>query len=58
MDFDQTSGKDREYFTLFEEVGWERVIHIFGWQYWRKESSQGRTPEIFTENNSIIKKYQ
>ncbi len=58
MDFDQKSGKGSDYFTFFEEAGWERVIQVSGWQYWRKPSSAGQTAEIFTDNNSKIKKYQ
>jgi hypothetical protein len=57
MDFDRTSGKDSDYFRLIEEAGWERVVQVLGWQYWRKDASQGQTAEIFTDNQSKIKKY-
>ena len=58
MDFDPTSGKDSDYFRLIEEAGWERVAEVAGWQYWRKETGGGRTPEIFTDTESKIKKYK
>lgn len=58
MDFDRTSGRDSDYFRLIEEAGWERVIQVLGWQYWRKETSEGKSAEIFTDNESKIKKYQ
>lgn len=57
MDFDRISGKNSDNFKLIEEAGWERVITVLGWQYWRKERSGGKTPEIFTDNASKIKKY-
>ena len=58
LDFDQTSGKDSDYFHLIQEAGWERITEVAGWQYWRKETSEGKTPEIFTDNESKIRKYQ
>ena len=56
MDF--TSGRDSDYFHLIEEAGWEHVLQVLGWQYWRKETLEGVTAEIFTDNESKIKKYQ
>ena len=58
MDFDRTSGKDSDYFSLIEEAGWEHVIQVLGWHYWRKVTSEERTVEIFTDNESKIKKYE
>lgn len=58
MDFDQKLGKDSDYFAFLEEAGWERVIRVLGWQYWRKKSYAGQTAEIFTDNHSKIKKYE
>ena len=47
-----------EYQTVFEDAGWEYVGEMANWQYWRKPSTAGETPEIFTDNESKIKKYQ
>ena len=58
MDFDRTIGRDSDYFRLIEEAGWEHVLQVLGWQYWRKETSEGKSAEIFTDNESKIKKYQ
>ena len=58
LDFDQTSGKDSDYFHLIQEAGWERIIEVAGWQYWRKEAYEGKTPELFTDTESKIRKYQ
>ena len=58
LDFDQTSVKDSDYFQLIQEAGWERMIEIAGWQYWRKETNEGKTPELFTDTESKIRKYQ
>jgi len=58
MDYDRTSKSDSEYFNLIKEAGWERVIQVLGWQYWRLDASEGKSAEIFTDNNSKIKKYQ
>ena len=58
MDFDQSSGKDSDYFNLIRDAGWEHVMQVLGWQYWRKETEGGRPPELFTDNVSKIKKYK
>ena len=58
MDFDQSSGKDSEYFNLIRDAGWEHVMQVMGWQYWRKEASDGKPAELFSDNASKIKKYK
>ena len=58
MDFDQKSGKDSDYFQLIEDAGWERVTEVAGWQYWRQATGEGRVPELFTDAESKIRKYQ
>ncbi len=58
LDFDRTTGKNSDYYDLIREAGWEHIIEIAGWQYWRKEKTEGKTPEIFTDNESKIKKYE
>ena len=58
MDFDQTSGKDSDYFHLIREAGWKRITEVAGWQYWRKEAREGKTPELYTDTESKIRKYQ
>jgi len=58
MDFDQSSGKDSDYYNLIQESGWEHVIAIMGWQYWRMEAGDGRNAELFTDTESKIRKYK
>ena len=43
---------------LFADAGWEHVDQLFGWQFWRAPTRAGRTPEIFTDTASRIRKYQ
>jgi len=50
--------KDKEtYIQIFEDAGWE---HLNGttWQYFRKASKGDAPIEIFTDNESKIKKYE
>jgi hypothetical protein len=58
LDFDKTSGKDSDYFQFIQDAGWERVTEVAGWQYWRKEASGGKMPELFTDAESKIRKYE
>jgi hypothetical protein len=49
--------KDKEnYLQLFEDAGWSHVGEYGSWQYFRKTALEGETPEIFTDNESKIKK--
>jgi hypothetical protein len=50
--------KNSDYDQLFIDAGWEHVDQLLGWQYWRTPTREGRTPEIFTDVESQIKKYR
>ncbi len=54
MKKDQTD----EYLQIFQDAGWEYVGEMSNWRYWRKRVMNGETAEIFTDNESKIKKYQ
>ena len=47
-----------EYLQIFRDAGWEYVGEMSNWRYWRKQVVMDETPEIFTDNESKIKKYQ
>ena len=47
-----------EYLQIFQDAGWEYVGEMSNWRYWRKKVVSGESPEIFTDNESKIKKYQ
>jgi hypothetical protein len=54
-----TGTKDKSgYLTLFSDAGWEHVGEYGSWQYFRKEVVNGEAPEIFSDNESKIRKYQ
>jgi hypothetical protein len=47
-----------EYLQIFQDAGWDYVGEMSNWRYWRKRVVNGETPEIFTDNESKIRKYQ
>jgi hypothetical protein len=50
--------KDKDnYLQLFEDAGWSHVGEYGSWQYFRKTAVGEETPEIFTDNDSKVKKY-
>ena len=49
---------DPVYTQLFVDGGWERVVDVGGWHCWRKPVLDGKTPEIFTDVSSKVRKYQ
>src|SRR5512136_684175 len=58
LDFVPGTRKKEDYYQLFRDAGWEHVGEMSGWQYWRKESVDGKVPEIFSDNASKVQKYQ
>jgi hypothetical protein len=59
LDFQTSPMKDREiYLQLFRDAGWEHLGSLSAWEYFRKEALPGEEPEIFTDPESKIKKYQ
>jgi hypothetical protein len=51
LDYVPNVRKDRSYYQLFQDAGWEHVLSCIGWEYWRK-SADGAEPEIFTDGAS------
>ncbi|MGK5023245.1 DUF2812 domain-containing protein [Janthinobacterium sp. RB2R34] len=49
---------DPAYTQLFVDAGWERVVDVAGWCCWRKPVINGKTPEIFTDTASKVRKYR
>jgi hypothetical protein len=47
-----------DYIQLLQDAGWENLGSQGGWQYWRKEAQDGNIPEVFTDPESKIQKYQ
>jgi Protein of unknown function (DUF2812) len=58
LDFTTNARKKPDYFQLFQDAGWEHVGENGGWQYWRKEVKKDEKPEIYTDAESKIQKYQ
>ena len=58
LDFVKNARKTSDYFQLFQDAGWEHVGEMGGWQYWRKDVEAGKVPEIFTDTESKVRKYQ
>jgi hypothetical protein len=50
--------KLEEYLQIFRDAGWEYIGELSNWRYWRKLTAEGETAEIFTDDESKIKKYQ
>ena len=53
-----TKEKNNEYLQIFQDAGWEYVGEMSNWRYWSKLVAPGETTEIFTDNESKIRKYQ
>lgn len=48
----------QQYLQLFRDAGWEPVTTYGSWQFFRKASVDGVAPEIFTDTDSKMKRYQ
>jgi hypothetical protein len=59
LDFQTSRRKDRDaYLQLFRDAGWEHLGKMSAWEYFRKDAKAGEAPEIFTDPESQIQKYQ
>jgi hypothetical protein len=59
MDFQSLRKTDiKEYLGLFKDAGWEHVGRFGAWYYFRTKASGGQVPEIHTDYESRIAKYQ
>jgi hypothetical protein len=51
-------GNNLEYLQIFQDAGWEYIGEMSNWRYWSKLVANGEPSEIFTDNESKIRKYQ
>lgn len=58
LDFIPSKEKTADYFTLFEDAGWEYLGEMNAWQYFRKAAVNGAAPEIFSDRASKAAKYR
>lgn len=59
LDFHTGSREDRqEYLALFQDSGWEHVGARGHWHFFRQGVMDGKVPEIFTDPESRVIKYQ
>lgn len=59
LDYQSLKTKDKDsYLQLFADAGWEQVGEMGGWVYFRYKVTNGDTPEIFSDLDSKIGKYQ
>jgi len=59
LDYQSLKTKDKEsYLQLFSDAGWENVGEMGGWMYFRIRANNGDAPEIFSDLESKIGKYQ
>jgi hypothetical protein len=57
LDYNQNK-QPEDYIQLIRDAGWEYLGTRGGWHYWRKEIQGGQVPELFTDSESKIQKYQ
>lgn len=59
LDYQSLKTKDKDsYLQLFADAGWEQVGEMGGWMYFRYKITNGEAPEIFSDLESKIGKYQ
>jgi hypothetical protein len=57
MDFKKDKVPE-DYIQLIRDAGWEYLGKHSGWSYWRKEIQGGKRPDLFSDAESKIRKYQ
>ncbi|WBW97638.1 DUF2812 domain-containing protein [Oceanirhabdus sp. W0125-5] len=57
LDYHNLISDMENYKKIFEDAGWEYLGNLKSWQYFRKEYTGDTPPEIFTDSDSKIQKY-
>lgn len=59
LDYLAASKQEAEtYYQLFADAGWEFIGAMAGWQYFRIPTPPGETPEIYSDPQSKVRKYE
>jgi hypothetical protein len=59
LDFQTMKSKDKDsYLQLFADAGWEHIGDMGGWVYFRHLVNGNEIPEIFSDRESKLGKYQ
>jgi hypothetical protein len=59
LDYRSLKSKEKEsYLQIFKDAGWEHIGDMSGWVYFRINAEPGETPEIFSDAESKMGKYQ
>lgn len=58
LDFLATRIDESEYQQIFEDAGWAYLGVKRGWRYFRQKATADSLPEIYTDNESKVKKIQ
>lgn len=58
LDYQDSIKDEQQYFQLFKDSGWQHIDTTNGWNYFRQEVKSGKVPEIFTDTDTKIKKYE
>ena len=59
LDYQSLKTKEKDsYLQLFADAGWEQVGEMGGWVYFRYQVTNGEAPEIYSDLESKIGKYQ
>jgi hypothetical protein len=58
LDYQDSLTDEQHYLKIFNDSGWQRVATHGGWHYFRQAVKEGKTPEIFTDADTKIKKYE
>jgi len=59
LDYPSLKKEDREsYLQLFADAGWEYVVDLTNWVYFRRKVDNGDAPDIYSDVESKIGKYQ
>ncbi len=53
-----SEAKKPEYQQIFRDAGWDYLGEMSNWRYWRKLPKPGEKAEIFSDNESKLRKYK
>jgi hypothetical protein len=58
LDYTSKIWNRNDYTQQFQDAGWEHILEMAGWQYYRKVACEGEMPELYSNVESKIQKYR
>lgn len=58
LNYQDALTEEQHYLKIYEDASWKHITPQGGWRYFQQEVKAGKVPEVFTDSETKIKKYE